>query len=70
MWGSENWGITVEGHTPLLLLGAGSGVFGQAVIIVRTASFPLLKGVEVGRPKSSSLFSNLVTGGIEYHAGH
>lgn len=54
----------------MLLFGAESGVFGQAVIILRTASFPVLKSVEVGESKSNSLLSNLVTGGMVYHTGH
>ena len=37
------------------LLGAGSGVFVQAVIILRTLSFPAQKGVEVEGSKSNSL---------------
>lgn len=51
--------------TPLPLLGAGSGVSVQAVIILRTVSFPAPKGVEVEGSKSNSLlfffFFNLVT---------
>ena len=37
------------------LLGAGSGVFVQAVIILRTVPFPAQKGVEVEGSKSNSL---------------
>lgn len=43
------------------LLGAGSGVSVQAVIILRTVSFPAPKGVEVEGSKSNSLLF-LVTG--------
>ena len=51
-----------RGDTPLLLA-AGSGVFVQAVILLRIVSFPVQKGVEVEGSKSSSLLSSLVTGG-------
>lgn len=37
------------------LLRAGNGVFVQAVIILRTVSFPAQKGVEVEGSKSNSL---------------
>ena len=36
------------------LLGAGSGVFVQAVIILRTLSFPAQKGMEIEGSKSNS----------------
>lgn len=57
------------------LLGAGSGVFVQAVIILRTLSFPAQKGVEVEGSKSNSLspplfFFKLGTGGLQSQAGH
>lgn len=55
------------------LLRAGNGVFVQAVIILRTVSFPAQKGVEVEGSKSNSLlffFLNLGTGGLENQAGH
>lgn len=51
----------------MLLLGAQSGVFGQAVIVLRM--LPVLKGVELGGSKSISLLSNLVPEGIEFPAG-
>lgn len=51
------------------LLRAGNGVFVQAVIILRTVSFPAQKGVEVKGPKSRFshfffFFLNLGTGGF------
>ena len=48
------------------LLGAGSGVSVQAVIILRTVSFPAPKGVEVEGSKSNSLlFWSLGSHGIQ-----